>query len=182
MNKSMLIVLMPGLFLIGHRAFAEELKPAGENLHPASATSAFYDHPRHIDSVDKDGRQWQENSFGLSDSQKASVNELRKSFIQKARIEFKELFRLNHELVNESIKQSPNAKDVAILGSKIGKVHAKLASLRSNHIHDLSAVLSRQQMRTYIAMKQDFGYHCWYRNHHHCRDDVPGLNCKPSVN
>ncbi len=170
MNKSLLTVLMVGSFLTGHKASAEELKPAGEPP-PASAAGTCYDHPCHRGAFDKDGRLWQKNSLGLSDSQKTRVRELRQNFIEKARTEFKELFRLNHELVNESIKKTPDAKDIADLGSKIGKVHEKLASLRSNQIHDLSTILSREQMRKFISMKEDFRNHRQHRIHHNYRDD-----------
>ena len=102
--------------------------------------------------------------------------------MQKARIEFKELFRLNHELVNESIKQTPNTKNVVYLISKIGKVHERLSSLESNHIHELSSILSPEQMQKFISMKEDFRNNRWNRIHHHYRDDVQGLNYKPSVN
>ncbi len=181
MNKSILTVLIAGLCLTGHRASAEELQSAGDPP-PASIPGGFYDHPCSIDSVDKDGRRWQKNSPGLSDNQKAKAHELRKSFIQKASVEFKELSRLNHELVNESIKQKPNAKNVGDLSRKIGKVHEKLAALQSNNMHELSSVLSPEQMQKFINMKEDFRNHRWHRNHHHYRDDVQGLNCKPSVN
>ncbi|MEI7749062.1 MAG: hypothetical protein WCI81_08300 [Chlorobiaceae bacterium] len=177
----MLTVLMAGLFLTGHRASAEEFQPAGEPP-PARTAGTFYDHPCHRAPSDKDGRQWQKNSLGLSDSQKTKVHELRQNFIEKDRNEFKELFRLSHELVNESIKQSPNAKDVADLGKKIGKVHEKLASLRSNYMHDLSTILSREQMHKFIGMEEDFRDNRWLRHHHHYRDDGQGKNCKPSVN
>ena len=181
MNKIISAALMVGLFFTGSIASAEELHPA---VAPplAGVTGACYDHPCQIDSVDKDGTLWQKNSLGLSDSQKAKVQELRKSFIEKARIEFKELFRLNHELVNESIKQTPDAKNVVDLGSKIGKVHEKLASLQSNQVHELSTVLSHDQMQKFISMKEDFRNHPLHRHHHHYRNDVQGQNCKPSVN
>ncbi len=181
MNKSILTILIAGLCLTGQRASAEELQPA-VGAPPSSVTGAFYDHPCSIDSVDQNGRRFQKNLSGLSDRQKAKLLELKKSFMQKARIEFKELFRLNHELVNESIKQTPNTKNVVYLISKIGKVHERLSSLESNHIHELSSILSPEQMQKFISMKEDFRNNRWNRIHHHYRDDVQGLNYKPSVN
>jgi hypothetical protein len=152
MKTIFLPALMAGLFLTGNIAAAEEPLPAG-GPPAASASSPSHDQPRHADS-DRDGLRWQKNLAGLSDGQKAKVKELRERFDGKVRIEFQELSRLNHDLVNESIKQSPNTKKVAELSRKIGNVHEKLATLRSNQLHELSTMLSREQVQKFNYMKE----------------------------
>ena len=83
-----------------------------------------------------EGRPCRMNRFqervGLNESQSAKVS-------------------LNRELQNESFKGSPDKNKIDELSDKIGKKHAELARLKSNHLSELSSILTpaqRDKMQT----------------------------------
>ena len=102
-----------------------------------------------------EGRPCRMNRFqervGLNESQSAKVKELREKHFTLVVAERKELVSLNRELQNESFKGSPDKNIIDELSDKIGKKHAELARLKSNHLSELSSILTpaqRDKMQT----------------------------------
>ena len=94
--------------------------------------------------------RWKER-LGLNDSQIAKLKELREKQFSLVVAERKELVSLNRELQNESFKGSPDKNIIDELSDKIGKKHAELARLKSNHLSELSSILTpaqRDKMQT----------------------------------
>ena len=92
-----------------------------------------------------------EERLGLNDKQSEQVEELRANQYKKVSAERRKLAALERELQAESVKAKQDKKKIDQLSEKIGKQHAALARLQSNHMAEVSAILTPAQkdsMRT----------------------------------
>ena len=104
--------------------------------------------------------------LGLNDTQSTKVKELREKHFSFVVAERKELVALNRELKSESFKVSPDRKKIELLSEKIGKQHASLARLKSNHLTELATILTPAQraklqtLRDARELRGHFGGKC----------------------
>ncbi|MEI8102368.1 MAG: periplasmic heavy metal sensor [Chlorobium sp.] len=97
------------------------------------------------------GAGMMEERLGLNDKQSEQVEELRANQYKKVSAERRKLAALERELQAESVKAKQDKKKIDQLSEKIGKQHAALARLQSNHMAEVSAILTpaqRDSMRT----------------------------------
>jgi Spy/CpxP family protein refolding chaperone len=95
----------------------------------------------------------------LSESQEAKLTELRQNFFQESKPVRVELGNLMHDLTDESVRKRPDERKIADLTEKIGRQHARLATLESSHLRDLATVLDHRQMDTLLHMRDDLRKH-----------------------
>ena len=104
--------------------------------------------------------------LGLNDTQSTKVKELREKQFSLVVAERKELVALNRELKSESFKVSPDRKKIEALAERIGKQHASLARLKSNHLSELASILTPAQraklqtLRDARELRGHFGGKC----------------------
>lgn len=109
------------------------------------------------------GGRWQncgnygmQERLGLNEKQSAQVQELQKKHVNVMIAEKEKLVVLNREIREESIKTHPDNKKIDVLSEKIGRVHATLARLKSNHLAELATILSPAQIE---KMQPMMGHH-----------------------
>jgi Spy/CpxP family protein refolding chaperone len=92
-------------------------------------------------------------ALGLSDSQQKKLQELREKQFASVKTERRDLFVLQNEIRNESLKKNPDNRKIAMLSEKIGRTHATLARIRSDHFQEMATVLNPGQiekMKTFM--------------------------------
>jgi len=95
--------------------------------------------------------------LGLSDNQQKTLQELREKQFTSIKTERRELFALQQEVRNESLKKNPDNRKIAMLSEKIGRTHAIMARIRSDHYQKMATVLTPGQiekMKTLMENRQ----------------------------
>lgn len=94
-----------------------------------------------------------EKMLGLSDSQSKKLQLMRNSHFMAMSADRQQLMTLRQEIRDESLKKNPDSKKIGILSEQIGRTHAELAKKQSTHLHQISAVLTPDQiekMKTFM--------------------------------
>ncbi len=93
-----------------------------------------------------------QEQLGLNEKQNAQVQELHKKHFNVMMAEKEKLAALNSELREESIKKNPDEKKINGISEKIGRLHEKLARIKSNHLTELATILSPAQIEKMQSM------------------------------
>ena len=94
-----------------------------------------------------------EEQLGLSKRQIGQVKELREKQFTRVVAERKELASLQRELDERSFTTTPDRKRIDELSDKIGKKHASLAQLKSNHLAELVSILTPAQRKKFQTIQ-----------------------------
>ncbi|NTU98083.1 MAG: periplasmic heavy metal sensor [Chlorobiaceae bacterium] len=90
----------------------------------------------------------------LSAEQRTRFIELRRNHFDQSITGRRELTDLKRELAHESLKKTPDQKKIDALADNIGREHTKLARTQSRFFAELSAILTPEQMQTFLKMKE----------------------------
>lgn len=156
MKKTMIATIMISLLGFGSTAFATTTAEPdyvnngipGPDARPAAPCEpGMWHHGRGL------GIRMNER-LNLSREQQISFRDLRRKYFDQSTAERRHLRDLKKALAEESLKKTPDRNKINTLAEAIGKKHAQLAHTQSRFFSELSAILTPDQVKTFLKMKE----------------------------
>jgi Spy/CpxP family protein refolding chaperone len=156
MKKTAITTLMLGLMTYGVTAMAAPGADTGYGSNaygPAEERLAAPCFPRKGYDDRKMGFRMYER-LDLTEQQRTSFRELRRKHFDRSINDRRHLGDLQRELVKESLRKNRDQRKIDAMANDIGRGHAALAQSRSRFLHELSAILTPEQLQKFHDMKQ----------------------------
>ncbi len=97
-----------------------------------------------------------QDNLGLNDKQCEQMEEFQAKHFRLVSAEQRKLVTIERQLREESLKASPDAKQIDQLADKIGKQHTVLARLRSAHLSEMNSILTPAQRDSSMKTMKGF--------------------------
>lgn len=97
-----------------------------------------------------------QGNLGLNDKQCEQMEEFQARNFRIVSAERRKLDTFERQLREESLKATPDAKNIDLLAEKIGKQHTVLARMRSAHVTEMNSILTPAQRDSSMKAMKDF--------------------------
>ena len=96
-----------------------------------------------------------QDNLGLNDKQCEQMEEFQAKHFRLVSAEQRKLMTFERQLREESLKASPDAKQIDLLAEKIGKQHTTLARLKSAQVTEINSILTPAQRDSSMKAMKD---------------------------
>ena len=175
MKKNLFMLIASGMLVFGTASAATNARPASDaEQSGVSSAPMEKQRPNYQDCQNRraecrpDGQmrsmmprierhqhhrlEMMQEKLGLSKQQSTEIQQLMQKQFRLASKGHQELMGLNHKLQAESLKARPDKKVINTLSEEIGKEHAALARLKSNHLAEVASRLTPEQRSTMLSL------------------------------